>query len=957
MYLITPRFYRQTRLILLYYTSFAVNCQRKILRCCKELLLCPLRRLSGNLPHVDSENRLQKSSDQNLAKFPDLCYNNFQINLLTELVRVHIKIQRTLTTAAALLKGTHRAMFKYQNVMASTFALYFFATTAQIIYSLIELPAGERNTMLICGAVLFVVPLVIFLTGKLKRLMPYLLATFYVISCFVMSLFNKSEMYLPILFSIATVFFGFFLSSKLSMWYLALSDIVLLATPIFFFPSEEDPYFIPIYTVVFVCYTFSGLGMSLFVQAVQSNFITLKRENKKLKTSDRRKNLFWAASSGRMRSSAEELSQICGTLLERSDIPVSVREKLSEIQTGTSKLFMTLNDAEDYALTESKRMVLNNEPYRFDSLVTDISRLCTASCPNENIDILIDCQSDIPSVLKGDSRRITQVIMNLFENSVKYTESGSITISFSARKTDGGVNLQIGVTDTGRGINEKASKKMFTVYAENGSSPAIHLGLGISKELISLMGGFIFARREKTGGSRFTLTVPQDIISDAPFAKVEDCEKLSALLYIKSEAIRTSAAAQLEKMGVSCEICRSRSEFMMKKDEAGITHIFCDYGFYTYDKPIFDILAKHIGVTVICGTGETEARLPKNIQRILMPVSMASFAYILGSSFSEAEAYVHRFAAPDAKVLIVGNDCGMLKNLEQYRIRPFRAPSKNVIGELQSHDFDLIFVCEDSQGVAAKIMVYDDGMYMRIPVIDFGGSGQGCSDILPTDYKPKELEKLLENFLPESVLQYSTAIFSTAQYEELDPEHGMLSAGESPSVYRERLEIFEEKAQEFKQNIDSLISSKKTEDCMLLLDGIKSSAAEIGAASVSESAMRLCVIADSQNWALLSDRKEQLLYMLNRLQLDIDRYFSENGVSKLSQDELREGIAQLKLSLHSKSGKLAYDILHSLTNRRMTREQRNTLNFALKYINTSNSEKALEQLEKLISRTEEGKTQ
>lgn len=956
MYFIPPHFLQGDGLILLHYTSFAVNCQRKMLRCGRDLYIRPLRRLSGNFPYVDSENRLQKSSDQNLAKFPDLCYNTFHINLSTELGRVHIKSRHALTPAALLLKGTHRAMFKYKNVMASTFALYFFATTAQIIYSLIELPAGERNAMLICGAVLFVVPLVIFLTGKLKRLMPYLLATFYVISCFVMSMFNKSEMYLPILFSIATVFFGFFLSSKLSMWYLALSDIVLLATPIFFFPSEEDPYFIPIYTVVFVCYTFSGLAMSLFVQAIQNNFINLKRNNKKFRISDRRKNLFWAASSGRMRSSAEELSQICGTLLERSDIPVSVREKLSEIQTGTKKLFMTLNDAEDYALTESKRMVLNSEPYRFNSLVTDISRLCAVSCPNEKIDILIDCQSDIPSVLKGDSRRITQVIMNLFENSVKYTESGSITISFSARKTDDGVNLQIGVTDTGKGINEKAYKKMFTVYAENGSRPTIHLGLGISKELISLMGGFIFARKEKTGGSRFTLTVPQAVVSDAPFAEVEDCEKLIALLYIKSEAVRDSAAAQLKKMGISCEICRSRSEFMMKKDEAGITHIFCDYGFYTYDKPIFDILARHIGVTVICGTGETEVRLPQNIQRILKPVNMASFAYILRNGFAE-EDYARRFAAPDAKVLIVGDDCGRLKELEQYRIRPFRTSSKNVVGELQSHDFDLIFLCEDSQGVAARIMVYDDGMYMRIPVIDFGGSGQGCSDILPTDYKPKELEKLLENFLPEGVLQYSSTIYSPSQYEELDPEHGMPGAGESPSVYRERLEIFEEKAQEFKQNIDGLISSKETEDCILLLDSIKSLAAEIGAASVSEMAMRLCVIADNQNWELLSDRKDQLLYRLNRLMLDIDRYFSENGVSKLSQGELREGVAQLKLSLHSKSGKLAYDILHNLLNRHMTHEQRNTLNFALKYINGSNSEKALEQLEKLIDQAEEEKTQ
>lgn len=845
-------------------------------------------------------------------------------------------------------------MFKYKNVMASAFALYFFATATQIIYSVIELPFEEKNTMLICGAVLFIVPLVMFLTGKLKRLMPYLLATFYVVSCFVMSVFNKSEMYLPILFSIATVFFGFFLSSKLSMWYLALSDIVLLATPIFFFPSQDAPYFIPVYTIVFVCYNFSGLAMSLFVQAIQSNLITLKRKNKKIRISDRRKDLFWAASAGRMRSSAEELSQICTALLERSDIPISVREKLSEIQTGTSKLFMTLNDAEDYALAESKRMVLNSEPYRFDSLVNNISKLCAASCPNEKIDILIDCQADIPSVLKGDHRRITQVIMNLFENSVKYTESGSITVSFSARTTDDGVNLQIGVIDTGRGINEKASKKMFTVYAENGSSPVIHLGLGISKELVSLMGGFIFVRKEKTGGSRFTLTVPQDVVSASPFAAVEGSENLSALLYIKSETVRDFATVQLKKMGVSCEVCHSRSEFMMKKDDGGITHIFCDYGFYTYDKPIFDILAKQVGVIVICGAGETEARLPQKIQRILKPVSMASLAYSLGSSFSEAEVYVRRFAAPDARVLIVGDDMGRLKELEQYKIRPIRTSGKNVIGELQSHDYDLIFLCEDSQGVAARIMVYDDGIYMRIPVIDFGGSGEGCSDILSVDYKPKELEKILENFLPESVMQHSPIIGLTTQYEELNPERGILNSGGSRSAYKEQLEIFEDKAQEVKQNLDGLIALRETESCILLLNSIKSLAAEIGAASVSEDAMRLCGIADNQDWELLSDKKDRLLYRLDRLRSDIDLYFSDNGISKLSKAELREGIAQLKLSINSKSGKLTYDILQNLLTRHMTCRQRKSLNFALKYINGSNSEKALEQLEKLIDNTEEG---
>lgn len=651
---------------------------------------------------------------------------------------------------------SERAMFKYKNVMAAGFTMFFLATAAQMIYSIMVLPPHERIIILISGLVLYAVPVVIFISGKLKRLSPYILVTFYVISCFVMAIFNKNEIYLPILFSVATVFVSFFLSSKILLWYLALSDAALLALPIAFFPGGSIPYFVPVYIVVIICYNFAGLAMSLFVQTIQSSIVSLKRRNKKLSQSDRRKDLFWAASAGKMRQSADELSQICGALLERNDIPITVRKKLSEIQIGTGKLFMTLNDAEDYALAESRRMEIKKEPYRFDSLVKSMSAIC-AACPNENIDVLIDCQADIPSVLSGDIRRIAQIIMNLYENSVKNTESGTITVGFSSRKTKEGVNLQITVSDTGKGLSEEAEKRIFTVYSEeDGGKPAIHLGLGISKELINLMGGFIFVRGEKTGGTVFTLTVPQGIVSDTPFAAIEKPEALSALLYIKNTTVRDSAAAQLEKMGISCDSCMTKSEFMMKKDSPGITHIFCDYGFYLYDKPIFDIIAKRVRVIVISGAGKTGTPLPVNIKRISYPISMASFVRIF-SDKGGGNIRLRRFTAPDAKVLIVRNKGSKFPDLKHYKIPYEECVPENVTDKLREDDYDLILLCDNPQGTAAKIMISDDGMYMHIPVIAFGGSGEGCSDTLSPDCTEEELEELLENYLPENTLCYNTS--------------------------------------------------------------------------------------------------------------------------------------------------------------------------------------------------------
>lgn len=839
-------------------------------------------------------------------------------------------------------------MFKYKNVMVAAFILFFFATLIQLIYSCFDLPAEERPISLICGTVLFIVPLAVFLSGRLKRLMPYILMTFYVCSCFVMSVFNGSESFLPMLYACAVVICGFFLSSKLCLWLLALSDLSLIATVIFFLPGNEGAYFGTVYLVVCLCFNLSGFAMALFIQAVQNNLFYLRRKNKEITVSDRRKDLFWAASAKKMRTSAKELSEVCGTLLSRSDIPVPIREKLSDIQNGTSRLFMTLNAAEDYALTESGHMELKNEPYRFDGLVTDIANFCAAAELKENVDILIDCQPDIPFVLIGDSRRIAQIIMNLFENSVKFTESGSITVAFSARRTDEGVNLQIQVIDTGRGIGENAATKIFTVYAEDSvSNPVIHLGLGISKQLVSLMGGFIFVRKEKTGGSRFTLTIPQKTENPLPFAAVQEPEKLRILLYIKGAAVKNSALTQLEKMGVPCSLCNTKAEFMMKKDESDITHIFCDYSFYTYDKPIFDILARHINVIVICGVGETESPLPKNIKRMLKPINMAAFSHIFNKEPIDPEAFVQEFTAPEAKVLIAGDNTDKLKALEKYGIRPVYTIRKNVIRELRNQEFDIIFLCDNTEGSAARIMTADEGIYMHIPVIDFGGSGEGCSGSLSQDFDPLELEKILESYLPESKLQYNSQTDSEPLYKELNPGRGIFNAGGSRSAYKEMLEIFIDRAKDVSVNIDKYISSKEIEKCGLLLNSVKTAASSIGAVSAAENARQAISASERFEWALLKELCGQLLIKLDLLRSDIRLYFSEAGIEHLDKERLSQCVKRLRTAAYSGDKKLADIIFQELLSCSMTYSQRCTIKSSMKYFNGNCEERAVAALEKL----------
>lgn len=840
-------------------------------------------------------------------------------------------------------------MFKYRNVMIASFTLFFFSTMVHLINSCLTLPKNEILFSMICGGVLFAVPLIFTLIGKIKRAQPYVLVTFFAVSCLTLSVINQSAFYLPVLFAAAVVMCGFFLSSKLSLYYLLLTDVILIVNVIFFMPDDID-HLTSVYLLICVCYNLSGLGMTLFVQSVRTNFFFLRKKNKQLSVSGRRNDEFWAASSEQMNNIAGKLSEACDALLARSDLPAPVRETLFKIHSETGRLSIALNDAEDYALTESGSMSLNIAPYSVHSLVSDVANFCFSACSNPDLDIIIDCQPDIPAVLVGDSRRITQVIMNLFTNSVKYTKKGSVTISLRARKTENGVNLHIEVTDTGLGIAPDAANRIFTVYADSGGEkPVIHLGLGVAKRLVSLMDGFIFVRNVKTGGSRFSVTIPQGVDSSRPFAEVPGHENISVLLYLRSSAISAACLSQLKKMGIKCSVCRSRADFILKKDNPEITHIFFDYGFYPFDRPIFDIMARVKTVAAVCGEGETETPLPRNIKRVLRPLTITVFSHIFNNGPSSGQFFVQEFIAPDAKVLVAGEkDAELLKGLKAYRIEPDHTGTNDIVKRLEEKDYDIIFLCgSGNESAAARIMSADDGMFMNIPVIEVGEAAGGCSDRLPEDFMPYQLDAVLSKWLDDELLKPIADNENASRYEELDPVRGMAVAGGSRSAYRDMLEIFEDRVRESFPTLEKLVEEKRFEQCTIVLQSLQSVSASIGAVSAAEIARQALAAADRKEQGVLKGLNDVLNTKFIRLLSDISRYFADVGIKELTEEELYQSAERARAQLSEEKPEIAAEIIKELLERHIGYRGRTVLKTALNEIYAGNAERGLMDLNRL----------
>lgn len=540
-------------------------------------------------------------------------------------------------------------MFKYKNVMIALFILFFFSTLVHLIYSCLVLEPQARNAALICDGALFLVPLAVFISGKLRRAMPYILVAFYVVSCFAMSVINGGVLFLPLLLTCAVISCGFFLSVKLCVWLMALGDTALIVSYLLL-PPEYVYSYVLVYVTMCVCFNFCCFAVILFVFAVRRNLVQLRRKNKELAASGVRKNAFWAAAASQMRSSSERLYDFCGRRLQDGDLSDSSRERIEAVRNDTKRLMTVLNDAEDYARIENKGMKILNAPYGFGGLVGQISDSCRLMA-GKGVSFSIDCRPDIPSALIGDSGRIFQVVMNLFENAVKHTENSGVTIAFSSRRTSEGVNLQIRVRDTGKGFTDNAAQRIFTVYAEKREQGlAAHMGLGLVKELVTLMGGFIYVRHEAAGGTCFVMTLPQGVENPVPFAEIKDKEKISVILYTKQKAPAERVRGQLEKMGIKARICLSRTEFGLIKDDPEITHVFTDYPMYCFDKPVFQILSRKVLIVTVCDVNEGEAVMPRNVKRLVKPLNMASIAHIFNDI--SVDTVVKDTSDPDFNPLI-----------------------------------------------------------------------------------------------------------------------------------------------------------------------------------------------------------------------------------------------------------------------------------------------------------------
>jgi CheY-like chemotaxis protein len=240
-------------------------------------------------------------------------------------------------------------------------------------------------------------------------------------------------------------------------------------------------------------------------------------------------------------------------LLLNSGLGVQQHEYAEAIQRSGQMLLKLLNDALDLARIEAGKLSLDLAPFDPRALLRDVAALEQGQARAKGLAFKLEIADDLPARVMGDALRVQQILLNLANNALKFTERGSVILR--ARRE--GNELRFSVIDTGPGIPEASQARLFQRF-EQANGPQRRagsgLGLAICRELVALMGGHIELESKVAHGSSFHVHLPlevvqEDVAASAAPVRAPGASGLCVLLVEDDAIIAAVVRGLLERQG------------------------------------------------------------------------------------------------------------------------------------------------------------------------------------------------------------------------------------------------------------------------------------------------------------------------------------------------------------------------------------------------------------------------
>ena len=237
---------------------------------------------------------------------------------------------------------------------------------------------------------------------------------------------------------------------------------------------------------------------------------TLRALNVQLEQASRAKSEFLANMSHELRTPLNAILGFTEMILDDlyGAVPAELKEPLADIQTNGAHLLRLINDVLDLSKIEAGRMELSLGDYAVEDVVTTVRASLRSIAEDKRLDLVTEVEPDLP-VARGDAKRLTQCLLNLVGNALKFTHEGRVVVGVERL----GDQLRYRVSDTGIGIPADQLDEVFAQFRQVDTTTTrdfggTGLGLSITKKFVELHGGRIWVESELGKGSTFYFTVP-----------------------------------------------------------------------------------------------------------------------------------------------------------------------------------------------------------------------------------------------------------------------------------------------------------------------------------------------------------------------------------------------------------------------------------------------------------------
>ena len=253
------------------------------------------------------------------------------------------------------------------------------------------------------------------------------------------------------------------------------------------------------------------------MQRTQQQRRQLRQLTKNLQHTQRQKDLFVASVSHELRTPMNAILGLADLIQHDKKLDTELRAKMEDIQKSGEHLLTIINDLLDHAQMEAGRLQVVQEPFNLHDTLSTAFQLLKRRAETKPLSYSLRVDPNVPTWVEGDSHRLTQILVNLLGNAIKFTAQGEIALHCSAQAmpddAQGRVQVRLDVRDTGMGIAPDLQHRVFQSFSQVDNSIARRfggngLGLSITKGLVEAMSGSIGLHSEPGVGTTFHVLLP-----------------------------------------------------------------------------------------------------------------------------------------------------------------------------------------------------------------------------------------------------------------------------------------------------------------------------------------------------------------------------------------------------------------------------------------------------------------